>query len=197
MLQLIRQSLYTFKRAWLSRRNPTLYARWLGVTVGERCRLIDAKSITFGSEPFLIVIGNHVTVAQGVSFLTHDGAVDLFRHESPLAESFAPISVGDNSFIGQKAILMPGVRIGTGCVIGAGAVVTKDVPDGCVAAGVPARILCRTEDWWTKTQPSLLHLRGLPPARKREALLEHFADELDARARALSGASLNPHESKN
>ena len=52
-----------------------------------------------------------------------------------------PIIVGDNVWIGTRAIILPGVTIGDGAVIGAGAVVTKDVPARSVAAGNPARIL--------------------------------------------------------
>ena len=53
----------------------------------------------------------------------------------------APVVIGDDVWIGRRAIIMPGVRIGNGCVIGAGAVVTKDVPPYCVVGGVPAKII--------------------------------------------------------
>ena len=52
-----------------------------------------------------------------------------------------PVSIGDDCWIGRRAIIMPGVKIGTGCIIGAGAVVTKDVPDYSIAGGVPAKVL--------------------------------------------------------
>jgi acetyltransferase-like isoleucine patch superfamily enzyme len=60
---------------------------------------------------------------------------DLSRHFH--ADTF----VGRNCFIGAHAIVLPGVRIGDGCIVGAGAVVTGDVPDGCIVAGNPAQIL--------------------------------------------------------
>jgi acetyltransferase-like isoleucine patch superfamily enzyme len=50
----------------------------------------------------------------------------------------APISVGDGAWVGYNAIILPGVKIGTGAVVGAGAVVTNDVPDWTVVVGVPA-----------------------------------------------------------
>ena len=52
-----------------------------------------------------------------------------------------PVEIGDDVWIGRRVIIMPGVKIGNGCVIGAGAVVTKDIPDYSVAAGVPASVI--------------------------------------------------------
>ena len=62
--------------------------------------------------------------------------------------AFRPPEVGEGSWIGARVTLLPGVKIGRYCVIGAGAVVTKDIPDYAVAAGVPARVIryWRTED---------------------------------------------------
>ena len=49
--------------------------------------------------------------------------------------------IGDNTIIGIRSIILPGIRIGNHCYIGAGSVVTKDVPDHCIAAGNPAKII--------------------------------------------------------
>lgn len=55
---------------------------------------------------------------------------------------FTPLfSIGNDVWIGRRAIIMPGVSIGDGCIIGAGAVVTKDVPPFSVAGGVPAKVI--------------------------------------------------------
>src|SRR6476620_11192623 len=123
------------------RRDPVKWARSVGVSVGTDCRFIGTSAATFGSEPYLITIGNHVTLTAGVRFLTHDGGVWTLRHIDPAMDVIAPIAVGDNVFIGLNAIILPGVRIGSNVVIGAGSVVTKDVPDNTVAAGNPARVL--------------------------------------------------------
>ncbi len=52
-----------------------------------------------------------------------------------------PVSIGNDVWIGRRAIIMPGVKIGDGCIIGAGAVVTKDVPDYAIVGGVPAKVI--------------------------------------------------------
>ena len=63
---------------------------------------------------------------------------------------FGQISIGDNSTIGWNAIIMPNVKIGKNCVIGTGAVVTHDIEDNCVVAGVPARVIESTDDYYKK-----------------------------------------------
>ena len=52
-----------------------------------------------------------------------------------------PVTIGNDVWLGRRVIIMPGVNIGDGCVIGAGAVVTKDIPAYSVAAGVPAKVI--------------------------------------------------------
>lgn len=111
-------------------------ARFFGVEVGENCRIYSGN---FGSEPWLISIGNHVTVTGGVSFLTHDGSTWLVKDTKGRRYRYAPIRVGSHVFIGINAIILPGVEIGDQVIVGAGAVVTKSVPAGVIVAGNPAR----------------------------------------------------------
>jgi len=120
------------------------YARLLGVSVGNNCRILTRS---FGSEPFLISIGNDVTISNNVQFVTHDGATWLIRDESGRRYSYAPIKVGDLVFVGAGTTLLPGVVIGDNVIVGAGSVVTKSVPSGVVVAGNPARILGSFSDY--------------------------------------------------
>lgn len=110
-----------------------------GVEHGDEIYLTG--DVDFGSEPFLVRLGSQITIADGVRFVTHDGAARLLRHESPNLHIYAPISVGDRVFIGVQAILMPGVNIGSDSIVAAGAVVTRDVPPGVVVGGVPAQVI--------------------------------------------------------
>lgn len=77
-----------------------------------------------------------------VTILTHTHRID--RTDIPMGQQGSMVSevvIGDDVWIGMRAIILPGVRIGSGAVIGAGAVVTKDVPDYAVVGGVPARVI--------------------------------------------------------
>lgn len=153
---------------WRIRRDPSAFARALGVHVGSNCRLLGISRATFGSEPYLVSLGNRVTVTAEVRFITHDGGVWIFRQEWPEAELVAGIAIGDDVFIGARALILPGVRVGSNTVIGAGSVVTREVPSGQVVAGVPARAICTTADYKQRVTERLTFLRSSPVEKKRE-----------------------------
>ena len=182
---MIRRALAWAQRELHARRDPVGFARSLGVRVGDRAWLVNTSAATWGSEPFLITLGDDVTVASGVRFLNHDGTVLLFRRENPDIDLVGPITIGDNVFIGLGVTIMPGITIGDDCVIGAGAIVTRDVPPGSIAVGQPARVVRTIDAWWHKNRGRLVHVHGLPEAERRRTLLEHFglADDAVARTR--------------
>ncbi|WP_156455522.1 acyltransferase [Sphingomonas sp. CCH5-D11] len=143
------------------------YGRRLGVRIGDGCRILSSN---FGSEPFLVEIGDRVTISLDVLFLTHDGAAWLVRDNRGRRYIYRRVTVGDDSFIGARAILMPGVSIGRNCVVGAGAVVTRSVPDGAIVAGNPARIIGRFNDYREKVltgYPAEAELTGIAKFRQK------------------------------
>jgi len=77
-------------------------------------------------------------------------------------------------FIGLGATLMPGVSVGDNCVIGAGAVVTRDIPSDCVAVGVPARPVRSIAEYRESVEAKGVRIRSLGDAEKREYLLKHL-----------------------
>jgi tetrahydrodipicolinate N-succinyltransferase len=87
------------------------------------------------------------TVAQGVKFITHDGASVIFREAFPALRYFGKIVVENNCFIGEGSIVMAGVRIGTNSIIGPMSVVFKDVKPGSMVIGNPAIQVSRTEKY--------------------------------------------------
>jgi len=122
-----------------------------GLKIADDCRLL-AWPTCFGSEPYLVSIGRHVTIAARVNFITHDGGTWVFRHLPRYKGviKYGRITVRDNCFIGFGAIILPGVSIGPNSVVAAGAVVTGDVPPNTVAGGVPARVLMTLQEYAEK-----------------------------------------------
>lgn len=93
----------------------------------------------------LIKIGNHTLVGPNVQIYTPHHPLD-FKARRESVEVAYPVSIGDDSWIGGGVIICPGVTIGNRVVVGAGSVVTRDVPDDCVVVGNPARILKKLTD---------------------------------------------------
>jgi acetyltransferase-like isoleucine patch superfamily enzyme len=151
--------------------------RKAGVRIGERCRVYTNN---FGTEPYLVRIGDHCTITSGVRFITHDGSCWVLRDELANLQDFGAIVVEDNCFIGVNAVILPGVRIGPNSIVGAGSIVTKDVPPGVVVGGVPARVLMPIAQYRDKKM-KLDAARDVPtdPVEKRTYLEKRFGAFLD------------------
>jgi acetyltransferase-like isoleucine patch superfamily enzyme len=161
-------------------------ARQLGVVVGDNCRILTSPDHAFGSEPYLVSLGNHVTVSDGVQFITHDGGVWVFREEFPEIDVFGPIVVGNNVFLGFGVAILPGVQIGNDVVVGARSLVTRSIPSGVVAAGIPARVVRSIEEYKVRSLAKASHFRNQPFAEKRRRLLEMFGPQIKASQRGDS-----------
>lgn len=164
-----------FRRYVLYRGNKVAYLRHRGVRIGEGCDLLNGVK-DFGTEPWLIELGNRVTLAHGVVLITHDGASRLFRQLLPgssrWGNRFGTIRIGDNVFVGVNTIILPNVTIGANSIIGAGSVVTKDVPPDTVAAGTPARAICTLAAYIERYQTKMIPLRATTPQELRQELTE-------------------------
>jgi acetyltransferase-like isoleucine patch superfamily enzyme len=152
-------------------RDPIGFARRIGVTVGNDCKIVAPSRATFGSEPFMITLGDHVAVAAEARFNTHDGGLWVFRYKYPDIDHVAPIVVRDNVMIGLGAVIMPGIEIGANSVVAARALVTRPVPAGTVVAGTPARVICTLDEYEDNAVPRAMHTANLPPAERKAAYL--------------------------
>lgn len=150
------------------------YFRKQGVTIGKGCEI--NPGVNFGTEPYLITLGNNVRLTKGVQFVTHDGGMWTLRKMKLLenADYFNTITVGDNTHIGWNTIIMPGVHIGKNCVIGCGAVITKDIPDNSVAVGVPARVIKSIEEYYDKYKGLCDFTKNFSREKKKSYLLKKF-----------------------
>ena len=130
--------------------SPEDFAKSIGVKVGKGCSI---SSKEFPSEGYLVEIGDYVRIAAHASFYTHGAIVALrWLYNDPDLDQFGKIKIGNYSSIGAYAMIMPGVTIGEKCIVAGGAVVTKSVPDGCMVAGNPARIIGKTDEFYHRVK---------------------------------------------
>jgi acetyltransferase-like isoleucine patch superfamily enzyme len=115
-----------------------------------------------------------VHITRDVLFVTHDGGTLLFRNKFPDLEITAPIVLKDNVYIGVRAVIMPGVTIGNNCIIAAGSIVSKDVPDNSVVGGVPAKFIKSTDDYLEGIKKRSSKLGHLVGKEKDAALRKHY-----------------------
>jgi acetyltransferase-like isoleucine patch superfamily enzyme len=109
------------------------------VTIGDRC-LIGRQSSIVGH--FDIVIGNDVYFGPNVYVTDQNHSVD--DSSTPIGRQSAgekPVAIGDGSWLGANVVVLPGVTIGRQVAVGAGAIVTSDLPDHAIAVGNPARVI--------------------------------------------------------
>lgn len=133
------------------RKKPYIYEKMLNLKIGKNCEIHG--NVYFGSEPWLIEIGDNVRLTDNVRFITHDGGVWVLRNLSndfKKANIFGKIKVGNNVHIGINTIILPNVSIGNNCIIGVSSVVTKDIPDYSVAAGVPCKVIKTIDEYKDK-----------------------------------------------
>lgn len=115
------------------------------------------KTLIDKTAPWLLTIGDHVRIAEGVKILTHDYSWSVLKCYS--SENIMPgeilgaqsaVEIGNNVFIGMNAVITRGVTIGDNVIIGAGSVVTKNCESGGVYAGVPAKRIMGIEEFYDK-----------------------------------------------
>lgn len=106
-------------------------------SVGDDGHITCINRITIGND---VLMGRKVFITDNAHGTSEGDMPDILPLRRPLA-SKGPVTIGDNVWIGEMACIMPGVSIGKGSIIGAHAVVTKDVPPYSVAVGNPARVI--------------------------------------------------------
>lgn len=156
---------------FVAKNDTVAIARRMGVKVGRSCRLY---STNFSSEPFLISIGDHVTITDNVQFITHDGAVWVFRKKHPNIDLFGEIKIGNNVFVGLNSILLPGTEIGNNVIVAAGSVLKGIYPSDSVVGGVPAKVICSIDDYFSKNKDKFVEFKGLPAMEREQQIKQLF-----------------------
>ena len=146
------------------------HLRNIGTQVGNNCFVFSDKVET--TEPYLVSIGNDVTISYNVSFNTHDDSIEAYYKRDTLIAG--RIDIGNNCFIGTGVIIIPGVSLADKCIVGAGSVVTKSVYEvGTVIAGNPARKICTVEELYEKNKKYIIDTTGKGFQERKEFIMSH------------------------
>lgn len=129
------------------------------------------------SHCFLISIGNNVTFAPNVRVIAHDASTKQFLNFTRIGL----VRILDDCFIGDSVIVLPGVTIGPRSIVGAGSIVTKDIPTNSVAAGHPAQVVCTLDEYLSKRKTAAKE-RGV---FGQDYWAEHLTEERRAEMLAL------------
>lgn len=124
---------------------PTSYFVKRGMTVGRNFNRQSGTRLD-PRNCWLISIGDDVIMSNKAQIIAHDFST---MHLTGYVR-FGRVEIGDRVFIGANSTILMNVRVGNDVIIGAGSLVNKDVPDGMVVAGVPARVICTTEEYRNK-----------------------------------------------
>ena len=131
--------------------------------------------IDFGSEPYLITIGDNVRLSIGCMFVTHDGGTWVLNNlDGGNRDVFGQIKIGNNVHVGPYSIIMPGVTIGDNVVIGSFSLVTKDIPSNSVAFGSPAKVYESIEMYREKVEQKCVHTKGMSFKDKKKFLKDYY-----------------------
>lgn len=129
---------------------------------------------------FLISIGENCTFAPNVRLIAHDASTKSHLNYTRIAK----IDIGDNCFIGDSAIILPGVTIGSNTIIGSGSIVNKSIPQDSVAAGNPAKVICTLQEYLNRVEINAkvkgvfseeYHIDRISP-QKRDELLRSLSN---------------------
>lgn len=125
--------------------------KYQGLKVGKDVIFIDTPN--FGSEPYLVEIGDKSKITAGCRFITHDGAMYVIRSMEKYKDvrNFGRIRIGKNCFVGNNCTFLPGSQMGSNCILGAGSVLNSSMPDNSVYAGIPAKFICTIEEYGDKS----------------------------------------------
>ena len=123
-----------------------------GIKIGTGCIIRHPRSARIDcSRPALISIGNNVDINKNFQILTHDWSSFVFRGlYNDFINSSGAVNIGSNIYFGTNVIILKGVSIGDNCIIGAGSIVSHDIPANSVAAGVPCKVIYPLEDYYKK-----------------------------------------------
>lgn len=153
-----------------------------GMKIGENFVRLN-EVILDPDHCWLIEIGSNVTLAPRVHILCHDASTKNFLNFTKVGR----VTIGDNVFIGASSVILPGVKIGNNVIVGANSTVSHDIPDNCVVAGAPIRIISTMSEYLKKEKKRMANapiygeeftLRGNVTMERRMEQKDSLADTI-------------------
>lgn len=134
------------------------HLRSVGMVIGENTIIYSpTQCIIDATRPWMVEIGNNVSITRGVTILTHGYDWSVFKGKyGDVLGSAGRVKIGDNVFIGMNATILKGVTIGDNVVIGANSLINKDVPSNSVVVGNPQRVVCTIDEFLEKRRAAQL-----------------------------------------
>lgn len=143
------------KKAHLNWHNYVSYLKKKGVQIGENFYISGGtrdKNIDL-TRPSLISIGDNVSINRNFTLMTHDFVSGVFLNKyHDFLPSSGKVTIGNNVRFGANCTVLKGVTIGDNCFIGAGSIVSKDIPANSIAVGIPCKVIMTLEDYYKKRQ---------------------------------------------
>jgi len=137
--------------------------------IGTDCAIWPYTNVT---DPEYTRLGNNVMLT-ACTILGHDGSIAVLNKAyGKKLDSVGKVDIKDNVFIGHGAIILPNVTIGPNAIVAAGAVVSKDVPEGTIVAGVPAKVIGQLDDLVERLEKKTEQLPWYDIIEKREGAFD-------------------------
>lgn len=146
------------------------YFRKSGMLIGSNCTICCNIMTT---EPYLIKIGDNVTIAGNVSFITHDNSISKIIPEK--SDLFGYIKIGNNCFIGANSTIMYGISLANNIIVASGSVVTKSFnEERVVIGGNPARIIGSWDSLFDRYKDVAINIHGMGKSQKKECVINNL-----------------------
>jgi acetyltransferase-like isoleucine patch superfamily enzyme len=146
----------------------------MGVKMGNNCKIYGNSPNMWGTEPFLITIGDNVFITDGCKFVNHDGGTLILRKKTPSLEITAPIKIGNNVYLGIETLIMPGINIGNDVIVGARTIITKNIENDSVIVGIPGKKIKTVSQYYEEIKLRSLGIGHLDKDEKERELKRIF-----------------------
>ncbi|WP_347753112.1 acyltransferase [Flavobacterium sp. T-16] len=168
----------------MSNTSYTRYLRRKGMNIGQNVIFTNRTTLDIDMhKPTLVEIGNDVFINRGFSLLTHDYVSHVFLNVyHDYVSSTGKVVIGNNVAFGRNVSILKGVTIGDNVFIGFGSVVNKNIPSNCVAAGVPAKVICSLDEYYEKRKSRYVdeafeYARSIKDGFGRRPIISDFYEE--------------------